>query len=32
MYKNEYGDAYSQQDIDEGEVDIEDVEKICIIN
>ena len=32
MYKNEYGDAYCQQDIDDGEVDIEDVEKICVIN
>ena len=30
MYKNEYGDAYCQKDIDDGEVDINDVEKICI--
>ena len=32
MYKNEYGDAYCQKDIDDEEVDINDVEKICIIN
>ena len=32
MYKNEYGDVYCQKDIDDGEVDINDVEKICIIN
>ena len=32
MYKNEYGDTYCQEDLDNGEVFPEDVEKICIIN
>lgn len=32
MFTDGGGTAYCQQDIDDGEVDIEDVEKICIIN